>query len=126
MHSVVTVCGMQGTGSVILLLGGVVSEFYRCHSAEVADRSDRQLIIFVLDGRVNPASEYIQYTYTFVTLHWVIIRQQQKLLSVMSVVGTARFRLNRNPVKISSVTVIQNKRGTVNAGGGAESLKNIP
>jgi hypothetical protein len=62
VNSVVTVWGMQGTGSVILLLGGVVSEFYRGHRAEVADRPDRQLTIFALDGRVKPASEYIQCT----------------------------------------------------------------
>ena len=46
--------------------------------------------------------------------------------SVTAVVGSARVRLNRNSVKISSVTFIQSKRGTVNVGGGAESLKNIP
>jgi hypothetical protein len=45
--------------------------------------------------------------------------------SVTSFVGSAKLGLNRNSVKISSVTFIQSKRGTVNAGGGAESLKNI-
>jgi hypothetical protein len=46
--------------------------------------------------------------------------------SVTFIVGSARLTLNRNSVKISSVTFIQSNHGTVNAGGGAESLKSIP
>ena len=45
--------------------------------------------------------------------------------SVTYIVGWASYRLNWNTVKIWSVTFLQNQHDTVNAGGGADGLKNI-